>query len=310
MAEALIALRLIHFAAAMAGFGIAAFRLYAFAGEAMPASGAHASFDRQLARLTLASAVLTLLSALAMAPCVAGSMAGSLEAGFEPRVLEAVLLGTDFGHAWCVHLALAVLLVALGALPERHEFAAATMTLALLVLASLGWVGHAAMEGGATGIAHRLNQAVHLAAGGIWLGGLLPLGLLLRRATGLDGGAFQPLARAALPHFSRMGYAAVALVALTGVVNTVLLVGNFDGLVDTPYGRLLLVKLALVAAMVALALGNRFRLLPRVTGSVDPAPPLRTLCRSVAIEQALGLAILAVVAVLGTWPPAIAALTR
>ena len=305
MAEALIALRFIHFAAAMASFGVAGFRLYAFAGEARVAGGARAAFDRQLARLTLASAVLTLLSALAMVPCVAGSMAGSLASGFDPRVLEAVLLGTGFGHAWCLHLALAVLLVALAALPERYEFPGATATLALLVLASLGWVGHAAMEEGAAGTAHRLNQAVHLAAGGIWLGGLLPLVLLLRRATRPGGGDFQPLARAVLPHFSQMGYAAVVLVALTGMVNTALLVGSFDGLVDTPYGRLLLVKLALVAAMVAVALGNRFRLLPRLLGSMDPAPPLRALCRSVAVEQGLGLAILAVVAVLGTWPPAL-----
>jgi copper resistance protein D len=305
MAEALIVLRLIHFAAAMASFGVGGFRLYAFAGEARVSGGARGVFDRQLAQLTLASGVLTLLSALAMVPCVAGSMAGSLESGFDPRVLEAVLLGTGFGHAWCLHLALAVLLVALAALPERYEVSGATATLALLVLASLGWVGHAAMEEGATGIAHRLNQAVHLAAGGIWLGGLLPLGLLMRRATGPDGGAFQSLARTALPHFSQMGYAAVVLVALTGMVNTALLVGSFGRLIDTPYGRLLLVKLALVAAMVAVALGNRFRLLPRLFGSMDPAAPLHALYRSVAVEQVLGLAILAVVAVLGTWPPAL-----
>lgn len=305
MAQALIVLRFIHFAAAMASFGGAAFRLYAFAGAARVAGGARGVFERQLVRLTLASAALTLLSALAMAPCVAGSMAGSLELGFDPQVLEAVMLGTGFGHAWCLHLALAVLLVALSALPERYEFPGATATLGLLVLASLGWVGHAAMEEGAIGIVHRLNQAVHLAAGGIWLGGLLPLGLLLRRATGPDGGTFQSLARTALPHFSQMGYAAVVLVALTGMVNTARLVGSFDRLIDTPYGRLLLVKLALVAAMVAVALGNRFRLLPRLLGSIDPAPPLRALCRSVAVEQGLGLAVLAVVAVLGTWPPAL-----
>jgi copper resistance protein D len=305
MAEALIVFRLIHFAAAMASFGVAGFRLYAFAGEARVAGGARAVFDRQLGWLTLASAVLTLLSALAMVPCVAGSMAGSLASGFDPRVLEAVLLGTGFGHSWCLHLTFTVLLVALSALPEQYEFPGARAMLALLVLASLGWVGHAAMEEGATGIVHRLNQAVHLAAGGIWLGGLLPLGLLLRRATRPRGGAFQSLARTALPHFSQMGYATVALVALTGVVNTALLVGSFDGLVDTPYGRLLLVKLALVAAMVAVALSNRFRLAPRLLGSMDSAPPLRALYRSVAVEQGLGVVILAVVAVLGTWPPAL-----
>jgi putative copper resistance protein D len=231
-------------------------------------------------------------------------MAGSAAAGHDLAVLKAALFDTSFGHAWCSHLLLALLLVALSALPPRYEFAGATATIALLTLVGLGWVGHAAMESGEVGLAHKINQMVHLAAAGLWLGGLVPLGMLLRRALAANGAPLLPLARLALPHFSQMGYAAVALLALTGVVNSALLVGGFAALAETPYGRLLLVKIALFAAMVALALLNRFRLLPRL-GDRATAPTLRALARSVAIEQALGLAILAVVAVLGTWPPAI-----
>jgi putative copper resistance protein D len=57
--------------------------------------------------------------------------------------------------------------------------------------------------------------------------------------------------------------------------------------------------------MVGMAFVNRFRLVPRLSGPSAAIVPLRSLYRSVALEQALGLAILAVVAVLGTWPPAI-----
>jgi putative copper resistance protein D len=308
MAEALVVLRFVHFAAAMACFGVGAFRLYAFAGRASADAAAEAAFDTRLRRGILGGAAVTLLTGIAMVPCIAASMAGAASAGFDPKVLEPVMLDTRFGHIWCAHLVLAALLVALSALPQRHEFAGATMIAALLTLASLGWVGHAAMDQGAAGIGHRVNQMAHLLAGGIWLGGLPPLFLLLRRALAPGGAEFQALARTALPHFSLMGYVAVALVALTGAINTVLLVGSFHGLVATPYGRLLLVKIALFAAMVALALVNRFRLLPRLRGTARADPPLRALCRSVAVEQALGLAILAVVAVLGTWPPAIMAM--
>jgi putative copper resistance protein D len=83
-----------------------------------------------------------------------------------------------------------------------------------------------------------------------------------------------------------------------------MLVGSFEAFAATPYGRLLAVKIALFLAMVGLALGNRFRLMPRLRGPQDAAVPLRTLARSVLAEQAIGLAILAVVSVLGTWPPA------
>jgi putative copper resistance protein D len=154
------------------------------------------------------------------------------------------------------------------------------------------------------GITHEINQMAHLTAAGLWLGGLAPLGILLRRAVRPDGAAYVPLARTALPHFSQAGYVAVALIALTGTVNSIMLVGSVDALVTTPYGRLLMVKIALFLAMVGLALINRFRLAPRLAGPDAAVVPLRTLYRSVLAEQVLGIAILAVVAVLGTWSPA------
>jgi putative copper export protein len=40
-----------------------------------------------------------------------------------------------------------------------------------------------------------------------------------------------------------MGYAAVALLALTGAINSLLLVGSLGVMFDTPYGRLLAFKI-------------------------------------------------------------------
>jgi putative copper export protein len=71
---------------------------------------------------------------------------------------------------------------------------------------------------------------------------------------------------------------------------------------DTPYGRLLAVKIILFLAMVVVALINRFRLMPRISRDVAA---LGALGRTVALEQVLGLLILAVVSVLGTLPPGV-----
>ena len=188
-------------------------------------------------------------------------------------------------------------------MPRRRWQPGAATLAALLLLTSLGLTGHAAMDMGG-GFGHEINQMAHLTAAGLWLGGLPPLGLLLRRATRPDGAAYVPLARAALPHFSQIGYAAVALLVITGTVNSVMLVGGFTALVAMPYGRLLSLKIVLFLVMVGMAFVNRFRLMPRLSQPEAATSPLRALCRSVAAEQALGLAILAVVAVLGTWPPA------
>ncbi|MGA8398724.1 MAG: copper homeostasis membrane protein CopD, partial [Stellaceae bacterium] len=260
--------------------------------------------DRSLAGATTGAAVLALLSAVAIIPFIAAEMTGSDALALDPGTWHAVLLDTEFGRVWCWHLGFAAALLAIAAMSRQPWQAGAATLAALLLLASLGLTGHAAMDMGG-GASHEINQMAHLTAAGLWLGGLVPLGVLLRRAVRPDGDDYVALARIALPHFSQIGYVAVALLAITGTVNSVMLVGSLGAFVTTPYGRLLGVKIGLFLAMVGLALGNRFRLMPRLRGPQEAiVVPLRTLARSVLAEQAIGLAILAVVAVLGTWPPA------
>jgi putative copper resistance protein D len=232
--------------------------------------------------------------------CQAAAMAGSPGAAIDFAAVSAVLLETRFGRVWCWHLLLAAILVlaCLGRQPRRPV----VLLLSLGLLASLGWVGHAAMGDGSARIAHELNQTGHLLAAGLWLGGLVPLAWVLRQARRQPGAFAISVTRDALRNFSHMGYVAVALIALTGAINTLLLVGSLDAMFDTPYGRLLAFKILLFLAMVVVALINRFRLAPRI--SCDRAA-LRALGRTVALEQSLGLAVLAIVSVLGTWPPAL-----
>jgi putative copper resistance protein D len=158
------------------------------------------------------------------------------------------------------------------------------------------------MDNGGARVAHELNQTGHLLAAGLWLGGLAPLAWVLRQARRQTGDFEISVTRDALRNFSHMGYVAVALIALTGTINTLLLVGSPGAMFETSYGRLLAFKILLFLAMVVVALINRFRLAPRISGEVSA---LRALGRTVALEQGLALAVLAIVSVLGTWPPAL-----
>jgi putative copper resistance protein D len=299
MYEAFIACRAVHFAAAMLLFGAATFRLYAV-DRSDPAT--LLVFDAQLRFTLLVSAVVALLSALAMVPCVGGRMAGSPAAAFDGSTLSAVLLHTSFGRAWRWHLAIAALLVVACAI--RRVGTPWRAALAALLLASLAGVGHAAADPRLWGIGHEANDAVHLLAGGIWLGGLVPLGALANQVRRSQDPAWLSLLRHALPRFSQMAYGAVALVALTGIVNTVLLVGSIGRLRETAYGRLLLVKLALVLLLLAVAVINRFVLVPWIRSDERPWSRTTALSWTIAIEQLLGLAIIGVVSLLGTLPPA------
>jgi putative copper resistance protein D len=306
MHEALILSRLIHFGSLFALFGGSAFRVYALGGEPVAhESGAISAFDRWSGRYARLGAVLVLLSAAAMLVATTGMMAGSISASVQPATIATVLSQTEFGQVWCVRLVLAVLLVFACFMPQTGRRRATVLVLSGLLLVSLGLVGHAAMDQGGLRVVHELNQMAHLLAGAFWLGGLLPLAWFLVRLRRNRKPGWYALSRALLPRFSQMGYTAVAVLALTGTINTALLVGSPGALAGTPYGRLLLLKLLLFVAMLTLAAVNRFRLMRQIALQSVPDAPLSALARSVWAEQALAFAIVVVVSVLGTLSPAI-----
>ena len=306
MAEVLIVSRLIQLAAVIVVFGCGAFRVYGLGPDSTTTSAdALIAFDAWFWRVALAGTIVALLSALSLLLATTANMAGSAEAALDPGTISKVLFGTSFGRVWCWHLVFTILAIGVCLVPAARRRMPVILVLSLLLLVSLGWVGHAVEGQGPTRLVHQINQMVHLLAAGLWLGGLLPLVWLLGRARSQPGTGWIAIARDVVPRFSQMGCAAVALLAATGALNTLLLVGSTQALVGTPYGRLLGLKILLFLAMVAVALFNRFRLLPRLRREPQASAAAAVLARSVFFEQGLGLSVLAVVSVLGTWPPAI-----
>jgi copper resistance protein D len=306
--ELLILSRLLQFAAVIVVFGCGAFRIYGLGVDSTAISAnALATFDAWFWRVATVGAIAALLSSLSLTLSVTANMAGSAAAAIDPGTIGKVLFGTSFGRAWCWHLVFAVLALSVCLAPRARWRMPVILILLLLLVVSLGWVGHAVEGEGPGRYIHQINQMAHLLAAGLWLGGLFPLAWLLRRARSPSGAAWISLARDAVPRFSHMGYAAVVLLAMTGTLNTLSLVGSLQALVGTPYGRLLGLKILLFLAMVTIALFNRFRLLPRLRRAPQPSPTIAALTRSVLCEQGIGLAILAVVSVLGILPPAVPA---
>jgi putative copper resistance protein D len=88
--------------------------------------------------------------------------------------------------------------------------------LGLMLVVSLAWCGHAGSGMGSGGDVHLGADAIHLAAAAIWVGGLIPLLLLLR-----PGLPLTPLDRYGIVRrFSILAMGSVALLVLSGVVNT------------------------------------------------------------------------------------------
>ncbi len=166
------------------------------------------------------------------------------------------------------------------------------------LLASLGLVGHAAMQTGAVGALHRANHALHLLATGAWIGGLIPFAMCLAAYQKDD---LRRDAIRAMIGFSFWGQFIVAAVVLTGAVNIALTSGRPPIPPTTPYRALLDAKIALVAAMILFAVCNRYYLSPRLRPG---APALAALRATSALEVALGTIVVALVSVFALLDPA------
>jgi putative copper resistance protein D len=169
---------------------------------------------------------------------------------------------------------------------------------AVCLVASIAWTGHAGSTPFQLGYLHLASDALHLAAASAWIGGLVPLALLLDTAWRRKGCSSLDVVR----RFSTLGIACVAALILSGGINTWILVGSFRGLIVTGYGQLLMLKLAAFAAMLALAAFNRLSLTPRL--ALPSKGALAGLARNTWIEIILGYSIFAMVGVLGTLHPA------
>ncbi|MEE1754295.1 copper resistance CopC/CopD family protein [Streptomyces sp. SP18CS02] len=223
--------------------------------------------------LTLTAATLVLL--LLRSPYTgSGRLADAFDLGGLGAVLE-----TRTGAALISRLLLlgaAALFVAVlfGAYARREETGekkdltfglAAGGTVVAAGLAGTWALSEHASAGLQPGIAMPVD-ILHLLAMAAWLGGLTSLLVALYREPSIE--------RAAVRRFSQLAFGSVLVLAATGIYQSWRQVGSWSALTGTPYGRLLLVKVALVAVLVGLAWISR-----RWTGrlaetTTQPSAPL------------------------------------
>jgi copper resistance protein D len=214
--------------------------------------------------------------------------------------LQTVLGQTQFGQLWLLRGALALVLtlvIVAGLRRPRPRWRAAGLLLSGALLGTLAWAGHAG-AGHDFKIIRLSADALHLFTGAVWPLGLIPLALFLTTP------ACQPCPgfTAAVRRFSRTSLFAVGLLILTGIVNSWFLVGSWASLFATFYGRLLCVKIVLLAVMIALGVANRVFLAK--SRELPPGSPTAAgLRRNVLLESLLAAAVLVVVGIMGATPP-------
>lgn len=287
-----------------------------------------ASFGfRRLARMLWASWAL-LVVATALSIGLQGVTAGGLSLGdVADTSLWSAVLDTRFGQMAALRLGLLALAVPLVVVtgrgrqpaaagpdepastlsPPWWQLAVGALSLGLFI--TVAWAGHAG-AGRFVGLALTID-VVHLGAMCIWLGGLI--GLLTVGFPGGDRVALRQVVR----RFSTLAFACVITLVVSGSIQAWRQLGDLGAVTSTTYGRVLLVKLGIVAALVGLAAFSRaivrrsYRTSdlvsagPGAMASMSEVRDAERLERSVVFEVVLGVAVLVVTAFLVNIPPGI-----
>ncbi|MET3451846.1 cytochrome c oxidase assembly protein [Curtobacterium sp. 1544] len=221
---------------------------------------------------TVASAVTTFFTFLS----VAGSKV-SLDEQFG-QSMGVFLTGTDLGLAWLVTVLVAAAVTVLCFAVRSRGMVALTAGVSMIGLIPLAQQGHAA--GTASHDAAVTALGLHLVGAALWVGGLVML-VLLRPVIDADRLAL------VVGRYSSIALGCFVLVAVSGVASAQIRVGALSNLF-TPYGVLVLVKIAAIVAMGVLGAVQRQRAIRSLTVALDRRRPFWTL---IVVELAvMGLA--------------------
>ncbi len=210
---------------------------------------------RDIRRLLVASALLGAVATLLSVPLEAAYSStngfGSLANG---TALHDVL-SARYGQAALIRagllLATLPLILRVGGEGERRRRGPELVValVALGVWGSYAYAGHG-FSGRWVGLGFT-TDIVHLASASLWFGGLVVLGVAVRRGRLTEGTG------GAVASFSALALPAIGLLVLSGVIQGWRQVGSFTALFHTTYGHLLTIKVLIVIAVVIVASAGR-----------------------------------------------------
>lgn len=233
---------------------------------------------------TMRAAVLGAVAFLGALPFRIARLGGGLDSLRDNALLEESLRG-PVGLSTAIG---AVGLLAVAGAVERRAPSWVTLPLAVGSLAAFAAEGHSRGE---RQLAMWTFDIAHVAAAGVWVGGLIAIVVAIRH----EGDEARMIAT--VRRFSNGALVAVAVVIAAGVAMAWIILPTFDELTSTGWGRALLVKSALVIVVVVLGAYNRVRLVPALVATA------RRLAKVTRVELVLLAAVIGVTAFLVTQSP-------
>ena len=211
------------------------------------------------------------------------------------------VIQTTFGTTWLTRMILTIIMIGIWFWIERKNKVSVKsqvpmLIVALILIATTTMMGHGASTEMAPPI---ILDYVHNLLSSIWIGGVIFFGFIILPAiTKLDYDVRDKITASLIPRFSAMIIIALGVLIITGPTLLWFLDSNVGSLTGSTYGKLILAKIAIASAMIAFGAFYQIKFVTQTKHNLKFNGVYKKLQKPLKFEAGLGIALLAVVALL------------
>ncbi len=210
------------------------------------------------------------------------------------------VIGTTFGTTWLIRMIITIIIIGLWFWMEKKNEITIKGQIPLLIaslilIATTTMMGH----GASTELeAPWILDYSHNLLSSIWIGGVIFFAFVaLPTVTKTENSIKEKITLSLIPRFSGLFIIAIGILIITGPTLLWFLDDNVASLTDSTYGKLILIKIAIAAAMIGFGGMYQIKFLKNMN-DLEKLNISRKISKPLKFEAGLGIALLAVVALL------------
>ena len=210
------------------------------------------------------------------------------------------VIGTTFGTTWLIRMIITIIIIGLWFWMEKKNEITIKGQIPLLIaslilIATTTMMGH----GASTELeAPWILDYSHNLLSSIWIGGVIFFAFVaLPTITKTENSIKEKITLSLIPRFSGLFIIAIGILIITGPTLLWFLDDNVASLTDSTYGKLILIKIAIAAAMIGFGGMYQIKFLKNMH-DLEKLNISRKISKPLKFEAGLGIALLAVVALL------------
>ena len=210
------------------------------------------------------------------------------------------VIGTTFGTTWLIRMIITIIIIGLWFWMEKKNEITIKGQIPLLIaslilIATTTMMGH----GASTELeAPWILDYSHNLLSSIWIGGVIFFAFVaLPTITKTENSIKEQITLSLIPRFSGLFIIAIGILIITGPTLLWFLDDNVASLTDSTYGKLILIKIAIAAAMIGFGGMYQIKFLKNMS-DLEKLNISRKISKPLKFEAGLGIALLAVVALL------------